>query len=218
MRCERCDLEIRGNKEKCPLCQGKLAGSATQSPFPVLPKKKWRSLSIGGIAAFIMLVFGCVMVLMGLIAGQILSWQPLVILSAVIGYIDLHVIMYYRTNVLKTITAQIIAGMVVCVYVDFWTGWHAWSVAYVLPALFPALIAVTLIAARLLQMKLQDFVLYLLFDLVASLGQLFFLFTKWNPKPVLTELSFAVEFIFFAGILCFRWKDFRSASNRYFNI
>ena len=62
--CEKCKIEVAGNKECCPLCQGELKGmgEAGSDVFPDVPKEKvssgflFRLLSFISIAAIIICI------------------------------------------------------------------------------------------------------------------------------------------------------------------
>ena len=38
--CSKCNIDIRGNKSCCPLCQGNLIGEPEDPAFPVLPERR----------------------------------------------------------------------------------------------------------------------------------------------------------------------------------
>lgn len=216
--CKRCGVQIRGNKKACPLCGGTLSGTPEKSPFPVLKKKVLTRQLIWRIALFVMIVVLAVMIMISTSVSNPPSWIPLVMISAVIGFADICFTLYYRNNALKTIHVQLYIGILICLVVDGFTGWHRWSVTWTIPAVFLALIAGTIITGLVLRATLQDFVLYILLDTVLSAIQLLFLYLGWNTFPLFAKSSMTVEILFFIGILIFRWRDFKSASERYFNV
>lgn len=215
--CDKCKIDIRGNKARCPLCGGKLKGEAEFPAFPVLKRKVMTRALLVRIAAFILFAFCVSMVVVDYASSTGISWLPLAIISAFVGFADICVTAYYHNNPLKTITVQIYVGMIISVIVDYFTGWHAWSVTWVMPSTFCGMVVVTIVTGLILRMKLQDFVLYLLFDTVLALIQFVFIMKGRNPFPLPAVISIALIIIFFAGILLFRWRDFASASSRYFN-
>ncbi|MCR5525875.1 MAG: hypothetical protein K6F39_00645 [Lachnospiraceae bacterium] len=215
--CDKCKIEIRGNKARCPLCGGKLKGEPESPAFPALKRKIITRALLVRIAAFILFVFCLAMRIVDYASPAGISWLPLAIISAFVGFGDICVMAYYHNNPLKTITIQIYVGMFISLIVDYYTGWHAWSVVWVLPGAFCGMVIATIITGLILRMRLQDFVLYLLFDTLFALVQFVFLFKEINPFPLPAVISTAMIIVFFVGILLFRWRDFASASSRYFN-
>ena len=216
--CSRCHVEIRGNKRCCPLCGGPVTGEPENPAFPSLPKKKFSRLSAVRLAAFLLIAFlisdGAVIYL----TGGVPSWIPLSVLSALVGFVDICVTMYYRNNVLKMMHVQVIVGIILSLIIDMVKGWHKWSIHWVLPVAFVGVMVTTTLIGIGLKMALQEFVLYLLMDTVLSLLQWIFLLRHINTFPIPAVAGSAACILMFIGILIFRWRDFSSASSRYFNI
>jgi hypothetical protein len=108
--------------------------------------------------------------------------------------------------------------MILSVLVDYYTGWHRWSVIWVLPGAFVVLMITTLSVGFGLKMSLRDFVLYLMLDTLLSLVQIPLITSGINRFPVPAKFGEAAVILFFAAIVLFRWRDFKSASDRYFNM
>lgn len=216
--CKRCHVQIRGDKRVCPLCGSPVSGTPEKSPFPVLKRRIFTRLLILRIALFLMIAVLIILPVVQYFAGRPLPWVPLAMISAVIGFADVSFTLYYRNNALKTIHVQLYIGILVCLVVDKFTGWHRWSVTWSVPAIFLGLIAGTILTGLILRAALQDFVLYILLDTLLSAIQFLFLYMGWNTNPIFAVCSIMAEILFFLGILIFRWRDFESASERYFNV
>ena len=216
--CGRCHVKIRGNKRCCPLCGGPLSGEPENPAFPALPKRKFSRLCAVKLAAFLLIVFLISDGAMIYIMGGVPSWIPLSVLSAVVGFIDICVTMYYRNNALKTMQVQVIIGIFLSLVIDAVTGWHKWSIHWVMPVAFVGVMVATILIGMGLKMALQEFVLYLLMDTVLSLLQWIFLLKHMNCFQIPAVISSSACILMFLGILIFRWRDFTSASSRYFNI
>lgn len=216
-RCSRCQVNIRGYKRVCPLCGGPLSGEPEEEVYPVVRKRKVSRLTVVKTAAFTLLVFLGAMLILHAFADRWFSWMPLAMICAVIGFLDIYLIIYYRGNPLKTVTWEICIGMAVSLIVDRFTGCYRWSVIWVIPAGFLGLMIATASIGTGMHLNLVDYVIYLLFDATASTAaQGIFLFLHLNPFRYPMVISFFVCILFFAAVLIFRWKDFKSAGSRYF--
>ncbi len=218
LNCNRCHVQIRGYKHSCPLCGGPLTGEAEQPAFPTVPKKKFTRTTAVRIAAFLMIIILVALTVLRLSVDYMFSWIPLAVISTIIGFINVCIISYYRSNALKIMTWEVYIGMILSLIIDYYTGAHGWAVNWVLPAGFVGLMLAVMIIGACLRMRLQEFVLYLLTNTILSFTQLFFLVPGINTFRLPAMCSIAVTVIMFAGIVIFRWRDFKSASSRYFNI
>lgn len=215
--CNRCGVKIRGYKKACPLCGGPLMGEPEHDVYPVLKKKMTRPTVIR-FSLFIFVAFMAFMIIVRVMTGHMTAWMPLALISSVIALIDICVTVYYRSNPIKTIVWETYTGMVICLIVDRFTGWRAWSVEWVLPCAFAGVMIAVMAVGAGLKLMLQDFVLYLVFDAVCSLLQIIFIYFELNPFVLPALISMGLCVVLFVGILIFRWRDFRSASSRYFNL
>lgn len=223
-RCLRCNVKIRGKKRCCPLCGGALKiedeknPEAAENVFPVIKKKKLNKFLVVRIAAFIAIVFVVWMRLIEYAAGHELSWTSIVNVASLLAFLDVCILMYYRSNVLKTITWQIYVLMWISVLVDYYTNWYGWSVSFVIPLLFLLLVLITVAVGFFLKMRLTDFVLYLLWDMLLSLIQLLLIRLDINTFPLPAMISIVSIGTLLLAILLFRWRDFSSATTKYFNV
>ncbi len=215
--CPKCQINIRGDKECCPLCGSMLTGSQSPPAFPVLERKKLTRLTLSRIMLFLCIIFEVVLTAVMLLSGKRFVWAPLAMLAAVVAYLDVRLILFYRDNYIRVITSQVYLGMIVCLVVDKATHWHGWSVAYVLPACFFGLVILTFILGVILHMDLEDYIVYFLVTIFLCLLQIIPLLRGVNPHPVLAGISIAAAIIFAAGLFLFRGRETRSGARKYFN-
>ena len=109
--------------------------------------------------------------------------------------------------------------MIVCIIVDRrMTGWHAWSVVWLLPVSFVGLAVVTIILGKALHMTLTEYIIYLASAVVFSQVQLRFIRIGWNPFPLPAVISEVLMLIMGAAGLLFFFREFRSAASRMFHV
>jgi hypothetical protein len=215
--CGKCRITVRGYKSCCPLCGGPLQGEPEKPAFPVLEEKHVSRITLLKVTGFLLILFFAVMLVIQLIVGRMFSWMPLAVLIGGIALADVWAAGTLVRNVLKLITSQVCVGMLLCVIVDIYFGWRGWSVSYVLPVAALALTGLTFLISLVGRAELQDFVMYLVFDLVVTYVQLIFLLLKKNPHPTPAVLSMTIPTVVLLAIVIFFRKDFRSALSRYFN-
>ena len=141
--CPKCRISIKGDKSGCPLCGGRLTGEPEPGGFPVLERGKLTHMSIVKAATFAGLSSLIIMMALEILYGFKLVWVPFAALGVVIAWGDLMVGVYYRNNLIKTFSIETYLVMLGCLLIDSLTGWHGWSVAFVLPIGFFLLVIVT---------------------------------------------------------------------------
>ena len=217
-RCNRCKMDIQGYKKSCPLCGGALTGEGEEPAYPTIKRKIMTRALVVRVSAFVTIAFIVIMMLLNSATNGKIEWIPLAVISSLVCFADICLTVYFRSNPIKTVTWQMIVGMILSVLVDYYTGWHGWSVIWVLPCVFVVMLITTLSIGFGLRMSLRDFVLYLLLETLLSLIQIPLIKTGINRFPMPAMWGEAAVILFFVGIVLFRWRDFKSASDRYFNI
>lgn len=180
-RCSECAVGIEGTWTRCPLCAAELTGDATVSPLPTVPlrfsrRRVLRVLSVTSIA-----------VILASFAAQLLfSREPAGI--GVLRFVWLGVITMWlvvlmavrkRRNIAKgTVYLVIVVGLL-CVYWDYLTGWHRWSLTYAVPIVCACSIVALLIAVRVLRIEVGEYIVYSGLTMVLGLTPLGFLAFSW---------------------------------------
>ena len=116
--CSKCRISIKGDKTECPLCGGRLTGDPEPGAFPVLQRNRFTHLSVVKVATFCLLTFIIIMLALELLYSFDLPWVPFAILGALIAWGDLMVGIYYRNNLIKTLTVETYLAMAVCLLTD----------------------------------------------------------------------------------------------------
>ncbi len=211
-------MDILGYKKACPLCGGSLVGEGEDPAYPTIKRKIMTRALLVRISAFVTIVFIVIMLLLNSVTDGKITWIPLAVISSLVCFADICLTVYFRSNPIKTITWQMVVGMILSVLVDYYTGWHRWAVIWVLPFVFVLMLITTLSVGFGLRMNLRDFVLYLMLDTLLSLVQIPLIKTGVNTFPYPAMWGEAAVVLFFVGIVLLRWRDFKSASDRYFNM
>ncbi len=216
--CSKCGIHIRGNKKCCPLCQGPLTGEPEDPAFPVLPKHTYSSLSVMKVAVFIFAICEIALAALWYLARSTRAWTPVAGFAVFLLLADLAVALYYRYNIIKIVTFECYFIMLLILAVDRLTGFHGWSLAFVLPFLFLALIIATTVIARAVHLHLVDYVIYIALDVILACLQLIPLSLHDNPFPIFAVITLGVILVYAVAIVIFRTRDLKSASGKWFHV
>ena len=166
--CSKCGISIRGNKRCCPLCQGELTGTPSEAAFPTLKRARITSLSLVKLFTFLFIALEIVWSAVGFLANFTLAWVPFAMAGTLVAWLDAVLAVYFRNNVVKNITIQVYLVMIGGFVIDRFTGFHGWSVQWLIPCCFLGLVTTTIALGRGLPLRLEEYILYLAVDMVLS--------------------------------------------------
>ena len=185
-RCHECAVDVEGTWTRCPLCTAALTGEATASPLPTVPLRFSRrrvlrvlfatsiAVIVGSFAAQLLFSRGAadIGVLRFVWLGVITMW--LVVLMAV----------RKRRQLAKgTVYLVVLVGLL-CVYWDYLTGWHQWSLTYAVPIVCACSIVALLITVRVLRIEVGEYIVYSGLTMILGLTPLGFLAFGWVTAPL----------------------------------
>lgn len=133
-------------------------------------------------------------------------------LASTIGFFKRH-------NLLKNTMWQLLLVTVGCIVWDVLTGWHGWSVDYVLPILSAGVLCSMMIISYMQKYTVRDYMIY--FVMAAGYGALLPLImvmagTVTLKLPSLLGAGFCV--LFLVGLILFKWKEFKEEMGKNFHI
>lgn len=213
--CPKCRTDIRGNKRCCPLCKGDLSGEPEDDVFPVI-RQKFSSVSFLKILTLVAAALAVAMSVARYITHA--GWPLIVIILALVGWFDAFLVFYYRYNVIKIITIEVVAGILICFFIDRNFGAVNWSLQWVAPLAVLGLFIATMLIGILSRLRFEDVILYLLFDIICSFLQLIAIPKGVNTFPLPAVITTAVLFVALIALLLFRFRDVKSASGKWFNM
>lgn len=186
-RCPDCSVDIEGQWSRCPLCGAATTGEAVPSPYPSIPLRFSRrrvfrvlfgaSLAVIAASFVAQLLFSRdhdgIGALRSVWLGVAAMW--LVVLMAA----------RKRRNVAKGTLYLVILISGVCVYWDYLTAWHGWSLTYAVPIVCACSIVALLITVRVMRMEIGEHILYSGLTVLLGLAPVVFLAVGWvaNPLP-----------------------------------
>ena len=190
MRCDKCNVELIGNHGHCPLCQSDLSGigSPANNIFPpVTIVDNRRFISWIALLAVIIITLSYAANKEFPAGG---SWWILV--AAGIGslWTSFTIAVKKRNNLPKAILWQVFTVTILSFIWDYFTGFHMWSINFVIPVFASCAMAAMAIVSRLLHLNIEDFMIYLILD--SFIGFAFFVL-----------LSFEIPTVTLPSLVCF---------------
>ncbi len=218
--CPKCKVSIRGKKSCCPLCQGKLSHQEGElgAPFPTLKKKKISNITFLKVVTFIFIASEIIFGTINIQTNSAYSFIGVTMLGIFVAWITALTTMYLRNNLIKVITWEVFVAIVVDIYIDKKTGFHGWSVNWMVPGTLIGLAIATFIIAGVLKLRLDEFILYLVLDLIMALIQIVFIKNGMNTFSWPAVISIMVYLVMISGLLIFRFNDLVHASKKFFNM
>ncbi len=217
--CDSCNVRVSGNKTTCPLCGGVLHGKATQPPFPVLKKPRFSKMFVTQVISVIAVSTIALCITANLVFPSNNAWWFFSIIGVVCAWIStVAAIRSNRYNLLRTLTFELFWISLLAIGWDWLTGWHNWSLTYVLPFLCMAMLVAMLILSRVLQIRTEDYLVYWGLNALYGLVPLIFILTGMVQVVIPSALCFVFSFVIGSIILVFQGKNLYQLIARRFHL
>ncbi len=209
--CNACKVQIAGDLPCCPLCGGPLTGEKDPAgaSFPDIPQRR------SGLAyLFSWLTFGAVAAALVCIAIDVvvaggMGWSLFAVAGIACAWVSLAIALAKKTNLLKSILWELILVTALAIAWDTATGWHGWSVEFVMPCSCVAVMLSMFVLHKALHLPAKDYIIYLILDVVFGILPAVFLLTGladiWLPSLICIGCSL----LLLAGLLLFQGHAIR---------
>lgn len=228
--CNNCKVFLPGAPKRCPLCKGSPVGRPSGSPagrpagspsgasggqgdvlpsggtFPHIPLRTGPSRPLLMLISFFTVAAAGVCVSINLIL-PVGGWWSLFVLAGMASlWVTFAVMLKKRNHLPKSILWQVAVIALLAYLWDRFTGFHGWSVDYVLPILCTCAIVAMSVVARIRKLHIQFYILYLI--LLCVLGILTFVLIVVGKVRVVvpSAICFATTVISLASLLFFEGK------------
>ena len=147
--CTRCGLSVTGSGSKCPLCQHTLSDDGVESP-DVFPRIETISHTHGLLLRclpFGLISVSIVAVMLDWMFPDKTFWSGFAVAGAACVWISVRIAITGRGNIMKKLLNLSILISPLSVIWDIATGWHRWSIDFVLPCTYlTVMLAITVIS------------------------------------------------------------------------
>ncbi len=203
--CEKCGITVPDPKKHCPLCGGMLTGGdgTETETYPSIPTIYKQYSLYFRILILVSVATGAICVMINLLLPQSGLWSVIVLLALVCMWIPLWTAIRKKSNISKNILWQTVILSLLMTGWDYFSGWHRWSVNYVIPAVCIAAMLGIGIVGKVMHQKAEDYVFYLLVDIFFGLVPLIFFLTGLADTGWLCLLCVVVSILCLTTIFLF---------------
>ena len=126
---------------------------------------------------------------------------------------------FKRYNLLKNAMWQLVIMTNVSILWDWLTGWRGWSLDFVVPIVSMAILLFMTVVAAVQKRPAKEYLSYLVLASLYGLAlPLIFLLCGVLHLQLPSLVGIAVCFLFLAGILLFKWKEFKEEMDKKFHV
>ncbi|MBU5424904.1 hypothetical protein KQI41_00660 [Tissierella pigra] len=209
--CSHCEVKIRGEQEKCPLCGNMLSDNHHnhhEKIFPnVLPYYE-KHLAIR-ILLFISIATVVVSFSINIIFPSNINWPLLLVFALVSIWLGVIALIQRRYHIAKKIVRQVCIISLLAIFWDWRIGWKGWSLDYVIPITCVTAMITMYIIAQVMKLSTKEYITYTLIDgLFGIIPILFFIF-GWINVIYPTIICVTLSIISVSAIFIFRGKDIK---------
>ena len=168
--CDKCNVNVKGNRTTCPLCQAVLSGETEgKEIFPVIPTIYTEHSLFFKILVFLSILAAVTSATINVILPQKGWWSLFVIAGIVCMWLIIFAAAKRRKNIIKNIFFQVVFISVLAILWDVLSGWNRWSVEFVIPILcVSATIAISIIA-KVMNLYFEDYIVYVMLNALFSI-------------------------------------------------
>lgn len=207
--CNHCKVHIRQYSERCPLCRNLLACESNTNKEKIFPEIKAffkRHLAIK-IMIFISITSIVVSFAITMIFPSHINWPLLFLLGLTSIWLSLYFILKKRHNIPKKIIWQVIIVSILSVFWDWKTGWHGWSLDFIIPITYIGAMIVMYVTSKIMKLSIRDYILYGFLACLFGILPLLFLLLNWNNIIYLSVICVSISIIFLSAMLIFHGSD-----------
>jgi len=165
--CKKCGIKLLGTQKRCPLCGSVLTGPVLQySVFPEMQVGRATNWFVLRMSAFITVVAAVLCVLVNASATPNKWWSLFVLGSLCSLWCAVGIAFYKRRNVLKLILWQVTLITGLSILWDILTGFHRWSLNFVMPIICTLALLAVAIIAKVMKRNIRDYMIYLVIDII----------------------------------------------------
>lgn len=214
--CKKCNLKIKTDSDICPLCQNKLIGKKEENVFPIIPNIYKKYLTFFKILLFISFIISLLCITADLMINKY-HFSLFVILGFVCLFIILKTAFNNKESIFKSILSQLVILSCLSILWDYFTGFHHWSITYVIPILCIICSINLAILSIVLKDYLEQEIFYFICTILIGIIPLLFIVIG-IPNKIPSIISILLNLTCFITLLIFKFKDVKEEIKRRMHI
>lgn len=165
-KCEKCNINVIGKRESCPLCQGLLIGKDAEQEeiFPHISTIYKQHNLFFKVFILISIIIASVTVALNIMFPQKGAWSLFILGGLASVWISLITAINKRNNIPKNIVYQLMIITVALIVWDYVTHWKGWSIEYVIPLMYVFAMISMAVISKVMKLNIEDYVLYMIID------------------------------------------------------
>lgn len=216
--CKKCDVKVRGAEALCPLCQHRLSGEPEEAVYPEISTiYRQHELFFKCLILFSVAV-GVVCAAVNLLLPGGGYWSVFVSLGILCFWISLAYAVRKRDNIPKNITVQVFLVSVLGLGWDRLTGWHGWSLDFVIPIACGMAMLSLFIIAKVMRLPPEEYILYFTVDILFGVVPLVFYLTGLIRIAVPSVVCISLSFLSLSALIVFEGKEMLQELTRRFHV
>lgn len=177
-------------------------------PKPVMPSEQ--EMKVYKIYSFLCIVLAAVMLVTDLSFHPRIRWTLFTMGGVATMWIASSIGFFKRYNLLKNVMWQLFIGTIISLIWDALTGWHGWSVDFVLPIMSVGVLATMFVIAKVQKSSVREYLIYELMAAGYGLAlPVILLLCKVVKRPTASMFGALVCFLFLVGVILFKGREFK---------
>ena len=188
-------------------------GISAQKVEPVFPKPTMPSeqeMKVYKIYSFLCIALVALMLVTDLNFHPKIRWTLFTAGGVATMWIASSIGFFKRYNLLKNLMWQLLIGTIISFIWDALTGWHSWSVDFVLPLMSVGTLLAMCVIAKVQKSPVREYLIYEI--MAAGYGLILpgiLLFCKVVKRPTVSMFGALACFLFLVGVLLFKGREFK---------
>ena len=188
-------------------------GISAQKVEPVFPKPTMPSeqeMKVYKIYSFLCIALVALMLVTDLNFHPKIRWTLFTAGGVATMWIASSIGFFKRYNLLKNLMWQLLIGTIISFIWDALTGWHSWSVDFVLPLMSVGILLAMCVIAKVQKSPVREYLIYEI--MAAGYGLILpgiLLFCKVVKRQTVSMFGALACFLFLVGVLLFKGREFK---------
>ena len=218
-RCNKCNIEVLDETERCPLCNCVLEQTVeVENMYPNVRLKARKMMLFGRIYLFLAILTEALLLYINYVTAPKMWWSVITGMIFLYGYLLIRFAILGKTGYRIKIVILMMIMILMMVAIDFVVGYHGWSLNYVLPSGILAVDVGILLLMLINRRNWQSYMMLQIFMMVCSVVPVIFAAVGIVTAPLLSQIALAFSVFLFLGTVIIGDRRARTELRRRFHV